>query len=185
MRGAESMVAKPSTKKTFKISTIGHSTRPFAEFVQLLKKNNVTLLVDVRTIPKSRTNPQFNKDTLAMDLNKEEIKYMHFAQLGGLRHAKKDSANTVWENASFRVYADYMETEDFRGGIKDLLSFATVETIAIMCSESVWWRCHRSMIADELVAEGYSVGHIMNVQEPKPHTLRSFAHVDHGHVSYH
>lgn len=104
--------------------------------------------------------------------------------LGGLRHARKDSKNTAWENASFRGYADYMETEEFREALEELLKLADKETVAIMCSEAVWWRCHRSMIADELTAEGYTVNHIIDDHEPKSHSLRSFAHINHGHVSY-
>jgi uncharacterized protein (DUF488 family) len=174
-----------SAKRSLKIMTIGHSTRSFEELVELLKSNAVTMLVDVRTIPKSRTNPQFNKDVLPVALKEEGIKYKHMDNLGGLRHAKADSPNSVWENASFRGYADYMETDEFRGAVENLLKLAKQESVAIMCSEAVWWRCHRSMIADELVAVGFDVKHIKNEKEPRPHTLRSFAHVDRGHVSYH
>lgn len=171
-------------KKSPTLFTIGHSTRSLGEFVELLKLNGIELLVDVRTVPKSRTNPQFNKDTLGNDLDKEGIEYFHMTDLGGLRHAKKDSKNIVWENASFRGYADYMETDEFRNAIEELLKLAKKKKLAVMCSEAVWWRCHRSMIADELVAEGYEVRHIMGDKEPGEHKLRSFAHVKRGHVSY-
>jgi uncharacterized protein (DUF488 family) len=165
------------------IMTIGHSTRSIAEFVALLQLHHVTMIVDIRTIPKSRTNPQFNSDALAEGLPSEGIKYIHMADLGGLRHAKVSSLNTVWENASFRGYADYMETDPFRAGIEKLLKLSRKNNLAIMCSEAVWWRCHRSMVADELVAREIPVEHIMGVR-CQPHKLRSFAHLEDGHVSY-
>lgn len=164
--------------------TIGHSTRSFEELVELLHANGITMLVDIRSIPKSRFNPQFNSDTLAETLPKKGIKYKLLSDLGGLRHAKANSQNTVWQNASFRGYADYMETEPFRKGIDKLLQLARKNSIVIMCSEAVWWRCHRSMVADELVAEGVPVEHIMGGKHRQPHTLRSFAHVEAGHASY-
>jgi uncharacterized protein (DUF488 family) len=166
------------------IMTIGHSTRSFAELVELLHTNGVTMLVDIRTIPRSRFNPQFNSDTLAETLPNEGIKYKHMTDLGGLRHAKASSLNTVWQNASFRGYADYMETVPFRKGIDKLLQLARQNSVAIMCSEAVWWRCHRSMVADELVAEGVPVEHIMGGKHRQLHTLRAFAHVEDGHASY-
>jgi uncharacterized protein (DUF488 family) len=166
------------------IMTIGHSTRPFAELVELLHTNRVTMLIDIRTIPRSRTNPQFNSDTLAEMLPNEHIKYEHMPDLGGLRHANASSLNTVWQNASFRGYADYMETDPFREAILKLLQLARRNRIAIMCSEAVWWRCHRSMVADELVAEGVPVEHIMGGKRRQSHTLRSFAHIEDGHASY-
>ncbi len=174
----------PVNKPVPVFMTIGHSTRPIQELVELLHSNGVTMLIDVRTIPKSRTNPQFNSDTLAEVLLNEDIQYRHMAGLGGLRHAKKSSQNTVWKNASFRGYADYMETDAFQAALIELLQLASKNKIAIMCAEMVWWRCHRSMLADELVAEGYAVEHIMSDDRRHPHTLRSFAHVENGHVSY-
>lgn len=178
-------MADKREKKAPVIYTIGHSTRTLEELVELLQTNEITLLADVRTVPKSRTNPQFNKETLGDTLKEYGIKYAHWAHLGGLRHARKDSENKVWQNASFRGYADYMETDEFGDAVDTLVKQSKKERIAIMCSEAVWWRCHRSMIADELVARGFAVKHIMNLKEPKPHTLRSFAHVEGGHVSYH
>jgi uncharacterized protein (DUF488 family) len=166
------------------IMTIGHSTRSFNELVELLHANAVTTLIDIRTIAKSRTNPQFNSDNLTKMLPAEEIKYEHMADLGGLRHARANSLNTVWQNASFRGYADYMETDSFREAIHTLLRLASQETVAIMCAEAVWWRCHRSMVADELCAEGITVKHIIGNKVAQPHKLRSFAHVENGHVSY-
>lgn len=166
------------------VMTIGHSTRTSEELVDELKSHGVELLVDVRTVPRSRTNPQFNMDVLIDFLPTHKISYKHMKALGGLRKAKADSKNTVWENASFRGYADYMETEAFREGIDELLEMAADKRVAIMCSEAVWWRCHRSMIADALVARGISVEHIMTGERTQPHKLRSFAHVEDGHVSY-
>lgn len=172
------------TSKQVKIMTIGHSTRSFAELVELLHTNGVTVLIDIRTIPKSRFNPQFNSDSLAETLPNEGIKYKHMPELGGLRHAKANSLNTVWLNASFRGYADYMETDPFREAIDKLLQLARKNSVAIMCSEAVWWRCHRSMVADELIGRGVPVEHIMSGKHRQPHTLRAFAHVEDGHVSY-
>lgn len=172
----------PVNKPVF--MTIGHSTRPIQDLVELLHSNGVTMLIDVRTIPKSRTNPQFNSDTLAKELLNKDIQYRHMAGLGGLRHTKKCSQNTVWKNASFRGCADYMETDAFQAALTELLQLANKNKITIMCAEMVWWRCHRSMLADELVAEGYAVEHIMSDDRRHPHTLRSFAHVENGHVSY-
>jgi len=165
------------------IMTIGHSTRTLSEFVELLHASKVKLLVDIRTIPKSRTNPQFNMDTLGEDLKGEKIEYIHMPELGGLRHPKANSLNTIWLNDSFRGYADYMETEQFNAGVDRLLKLAEKKPLAIMCSEAVWWRCHRSMVADELVARGFPVFHIMGPKQ-QSHTLRSFAHEENGHVSY-
>jgi uncharacterized protein (DUF488 family) len=166
------------------ILTIGHSTRSLDELVDLLEKNGVTMLIDIRTVPRSRTNPQFNADALTVDLPAAGIKYMHMADLGGLRHAKPDSRNTVWENASFRGYADYMETEKFREAVTKLLDLAQQEQIAIMCAEAVWWRCHRSMVSDEMVARGVKVEHIIG-DKRQPHSLRAFARVKEHHVTYH
>jgi uncharacterized protein (DUF488 family) len=166
------------------IYTIGHSTRTLDELLDLLRENGITMLVDIRTVPRSRTNPQFNTDLLERELPHEGIAYKHMPDLGGLRRAKPDSENTVWENASFRGYADYMETERFREAISELLRMAEHEQIAIMCAEAVWWRCHRGMVSDELIARGVTVQHILG-PKVQTHTLRSFAHVDHGHVSYH
>lgn len=176
--------AKTRTAKRPLVMTIGHSTRTGEELVHELRSHGVKLLVDVRTIPKSRTNPQFNMDVLCEWLPKSGIAYKHMKVLGGLRKAKADSKNSVWENASFRGYADYMETEAFREGVDELLKMAAKKRLAIMCSEAVWWRCHRSMIADELVARGIPVEHIMTGERTQPHKLRSFAHVEDDHVSY-
>ena len=152
------MAAKPS------IYTIGHSTHALPEFIALLQSADVAFLVDVRTIPRSRTNPQFNYDTLPASLQKADIGYRHVAALGGLRSRQKthaDSPNSFWTNTSFRNYADYALGESFRKGLAELESLAATHTCAIMCAEAVWWRCHRRIIADYLLSDGYPVFHIM------------------------
>lgn len=162
--------------------TIGHSNRPLADFVAMLQAHGVETLADVRTVPKSRFNPQFNRDALPDSLAAAGIRYVHLPALGGLRHPRKDSTNTGWRNDSFRGYADYMQTDDFARGLDELL--ALTGTVAIMCAEAVPWRCHRSMIADALTARGIPVWHIMSEQKKNPHKLTSFARVDGTRVTY-
>lgn len=165
--------------------TIGHSTHELDEFIKILQKYNVTQLVDVRTIPKSRHTPQFNKDNLSIELPKHNIDYNHLEKLGGLRHTTKDSINKGWRNTSFRGYADYMQTSDFKLGIEQLESLATNKATAIMCAEAVPWRCHRSMIGDALIVRGYKVIDIFDETHTKNETLTSFAHVtDKTDISY-
>jgi len=168
-----------------RIWTIGHSTRSIDEFISLLKENEVKLLVDVRTWPSSKRYPQFNKDALAESLNAQGIRYEHFPELGGKRKAKPDSRNTAWRNASFRGYADYMETEQFQKGIERLLDVAS-ETgpTAIMCAEAVWWRCHRSLIADYLKVRGVEVMHILGANKIEPHPYTPAARIVNGELSY-
>ena len=156
------------------VFTIGHSTRTLAEFVALLGEFGVTLLVDVRSIPRSRTNPQFNADTLPDALAPEGIGYRHLRALGGRRHHPKgaaDSLNTYWRIAAFRNYADYAETDEFRAGLDALLGLAVEDRCAIMCAEAVWWRCHRRIISDYLLAAGTRVEHIMGAGNVGPATL--------------
>jgi uncharacterized protein (DUF488 family) len=164
--------------------TIGHSTRPIEDFVSLLAEHRIGRLVDVRTVPRSRHNPQFNRDLLPQSLEPAGIAYTHRPALGGLRHARKDSPNTAWQNPSFRGYADYMMTPEFDREIDDLIALAARERIAIMCAEAVPWRCHRSLIADALTARGVQVTHIMAAGRTQPHSLTSFAHVEGAHVTY-
>jgi uncharacterized protein (DUF488 family) len=168
-----------------RIWTIGHSTRAIDEFISLLKANEVKLLVDVRAWPGSKRYPQFNKDALAESLKAHGIRYEHFAELGGKRKSKPDSRNTAWRNASFRGYADYMETEQFQKGIERLLDVAA-ETgpTAIMCAEAVWWRCHRSLIADYLKVHGVEVLHILGANKVEPHPCTSAARIVNGELSY-
>lgn len=159
--------------------TIGHSTRTQEEFVSLLHTYSVTQLVDVRSIPKSRHVPWFNKNELNEALHKEKIRYRHMPALGGLRHVHKDSMNQAWSNPSFRGFADYMQTPDFYKGLKELiLLLKKKDRVAIMCAEAVPWRCHRSLIADALIVRGIHVFHIMSRTATHAHTLTSFAVVD-------
>ena len=168
-----------------RIGTIGHSTWGIDEFISLLKENQIKLLVDVRAWPGSKRYPQFNKDALAESLNAHGIRYEHFPELGGKRKSKPDSRNTAWRNASFRGYADYMETEQFQKGIERLLDVAaTAGTVAIMCAEAVWWRCHRSLISDYLKARGVEVLHVLGANKVEPHPYTSAAHIVDGTLSY-
>lgn len=166
------------------IFTIGHSTHPIDEFVELLRAHGVTQLVDIRTIAKSRHNPQFGQDLLSVSLPENDIAYQRLEALGGLRHTTKASVNGEWKNASFRGYADYMQTDAFEAGIADLLALAEETPTAIMCAEAVPWRCHRSLVGDALVVRGVEVLDIMTAKSAKPHTLTSFARVDGTRVTY-
>ena len=168
-----------------KIWTIGHSTRTIDEFISLLQANQIRLLVDVRSLPGSKRYPQFNKEALADSLGKTGIRYDHFPELGGRRKAKPESKNTAWRNASFRGYADYMETEEFRKGFERLLDLAGgAGPTAIMCAEAVWWRCHRSLISDYLKARRIEVMHILDANKTQPHPYTSAARVVNGKLSY-
>ena len=168
-----------------RIWTIGHSTRTIDEFISLLKENKIKLLADVRAWPGSKRYPQFNKEALAESLTAYGISYEHFPELGGKRKSKPDSRNSAWRNASFRGYADYMETEQFQKGIERLLDLAE-ETgpTAIMCAEAVWWRCHRSLIADYLKVRGVEVLHILGANKIEPHPYTSAARIVDGFLSY-
>ena len=164
--------------------TIGHSTRLIDEFVAGLKLFSIGALVDVRTYPGSRRYPQFNKPTLASSLAGVEIEYRHAPELGGRRRAKPDSLNMAWRNEMFRGYADYMETEEFREGIDRLLELAGESRTAIMCAEAVWWKCHRSLIADYLKAKGITVLHILGEGKAEEHPYTSAARIVNGELSY-
>jgi len=164
--------------------TLGHSTRPIDEFIGLLRANQISLLVDVRTVPRSRYNPQFNRDTLAQSLRDAGLQYRHLPELGGLRKPKKDSLNDGWRNASFRGYADYMQTEEFLNASEELMAESRLQPTVIMCAEAVPWRCHRSLIADALVSRGWNVRHIMSPEQATPHVLTSFAHFEKGRLLY-
>jgi uncharacterized protein (DUF488 family) len=166
------------------ISTIGHSTLPIEEFLRILEAHGIRQLVDVRTIPRSRHNPQFDRQNLPASLEAAGIGYRHMPGLGGLRHPHKDSINTGWRNKSFRGYADYMQTEEFHISLDHLISLASEAPTAIMCAEAAPWRCHRSLIGDALVAQGASVLDIMTVTKIQPHTMTSFARVDDKQVRY-
>ena len=158
-----------------RIWTIGHSTRAIGELIELLRTHGVTSLVDVRKMPMSRRHPQFNADSLRSSLVAADIRYRHAPELGGLRKSRPDSPNQGWRNASFRGYADYMQTEGFRQGLEKLMATAQEEPTAILCAEAVPWRCHRSLIADALTSKGWTVGHILTATPPNPHHLTPFA----------
>jgi uncharacterized protein (DUF488 family) len=168
-----------------RVWTIGHSTRTIDEFISLLEEHGIKLLADVRLLPGSKRYPQFNKEALADSLGKVGIRYEHFPELGGRRKPRKDSPNTAWRNASFRGYADYLETEEFHEGAKRLLNLAAdVGATAIMCAEAVWWRCHRSLISDYLKARGIEMMHILNANKTEPHPYTSAARLVNGKLSY-
>ena len=166
------------------IFTVGHSTRPLGEFVDLLKAHSVTRLVDVRTVPRSRHNPQFNRDTFPDALERAGIGYTHAAGLGGLRRAGPESPNKGWRSASFRGYADYMQTPEFAQNLENLIDLAKRERIALMCAEAVPWRCHRSLIADALVVRGFRVEEIIGSSGCRVHALTPFAKVDGTAITY-
>ena len=176
--------ARESKSEQLTTFTIGHSTHPIGEFISLLKNHGIEQLVDVRTVPKSRHVPQYNSDALASALGKQGIAYIHLKALGGLRHAKKDSVNTGWRNASFRGYADHMSTEEFGKGIDRLMELAKTKRTVIMCAEAVPWRCHRSLIGDALVVRGIAAEDIMSATSIRPHKLTEFAKVDGQHITY-
>ncbi len=170
--------------KKLQIFTIGHSTKPLEDFLNILKHYHITELVDVRTIPKSRHNPQFNGSELAHFLRNHHIGYRHQKNLGGLRHTHVGSINMAWHNTSFRGYADYMQTKEFEDGIEELIKIAHEKTVVIMCSEAVPWRCHRSLIGDALLVRGIEVEDIYSITQHKPHTLTPWADVQGTTVTY-
>lgn len=166
------------------IWTVGHSSRTLEQFLALLQGHGIELLADIRTAPGSRYNPQFNAETLEESLVQAGIGYVHLKGLGGLRHARPDSVNLAWRNASFRGYADYMQTEAFDHALAELMEMARGRRTAIMCAEAVPWRCHRSLVADALTAHGVVVEHIMSPETANRHKLTPFARVEGTAVSY-
>ncbi len=164
--------------------TIGHSNRSLAEFLELLAAHRIQVVADVRTIPKSRHNPQFNAETLPKGLARAGMEYVSLAGLGGLRHPHKDSRNTGWRNLSFRGFADYMQTEEFGTALQDLIRIQEGARTVVMCAEAVPWRCHRSLIADALTGRGIPVSHIVSAAPARPHRLTPFARVEGGTVTY-
>jgi uncharacterized protein (DUF488 family) len=166
------------------VFTIGHSTRTIEEFIEILRAHGVRRVVDVRSIPRSRHNPQFNHESLARHLRAARIGYVHLKKLGGLRHAKADSKNLGWHNASFRGFADYMQTDEFLAGLGRLEKLAATKPSAIMCAEAVPWRCHRSLIADALVVRKFVVEDIMNVSRAQEHEITPFARVRGLRITY-
>ena len=176
--------AKLILRDSLTIWTIGHSTRTIDEFIDLLRENQIEILIDVRHYPGSRRFPHFNKPELADALTKAGIRYEHLVELGGRRKPRPDSHNLAWRNEAFRGYADYMETDAFRAGIERLLKIAREGRTAIMCSEVLWWRCHRSMISDFLKAAGIKVLHILAPHKVEEHPYTSAAHLVAGKLSY-
>jgi uncharacterized protein (DUF488 family) len=166
------------------IFTIGHSTRPVNQFAELLLVHDIKLVVDVRTIPRSRQNPQYNIESLPQTLNEYGIVYEHMPGLGGLRHAKKDSLNSGWENASFRGFADYMQTPEFSESLGRLVDRARTGATAIMCAEAVPWRCHRSLIGDALLVRGIIVKDIIGKGSAREHSLTPWAKVEGVRITY-
>ena len=166
------------------VMTIGHSTHTIEEFILLLQAHGATCVVDVRTVPRSRHNPQFNKASLPRLLKKAGLEYVHMPGLGGLRHAKGDSPNVGWRNTSFRGYADYMQTPEFEKALDKLIELAKQDRIALMCAEAVPWRCHRSLIADALLVRGIRTEDIMSATRRQVHTLTPFAKVRGTAITY-
>lgn len=173
-----------ATKGPLRIWTVGHSTRSAEEFNEILGAHQIEALVDLRSFPGSRRYPQFNKQQLATSLRANGVAYFHLPELGGRRQARKDSMNTAWKNASFRGYADHMESEEFRQGIERLLEIAGQSSAAIMCAEALWWRCHRSLVSDFLKARGVEVIHILDATHEQEHPYTSAARIVDGELTY-
>ncbi|MBK8807249.1 MAG: DUF488 domain-containing protein [Bacteroidales bacterium] len=172
---------KPENKTIY---TIGHSTHTLAEFLDMLHSFDIKILADIRSLPGSRKFPQFDKENLIISLAETGIQYIHMTDLGGRRKVKKDSKNNRWNNDSFKGYADYMETKEFEMGIIKLENIASEQSTSYMCSEAVWWRCHRSMVSDYLKAKGWTVLHIMAKGKVQEHKYTSPARIVDGQVSY-
>ncbi len=166
------------------VFTIGHSTRASDELFALLRQHDVRTLIDIRTVPKSRHNPQFGVDVLRESSDRAGVRYVHLPALGGLRHARKDSPNTGWKNASFRGYADFMQSDEFAAGVDEVLDMAREGPVAVMCAEAVPWRCHRSLVADALLVRGVRAQHILGPGPTRPHELTRFACVEGARITY-
>lgn len=172
------------SKNALQIWTIGHSTHPFEEFVEMLTSFHIELLVDVRSYPGSRKYPQYNKESLASTIPAKGIKYLHIAKLGGRRKVDPESKNVAWRHPAFRGYADFMETKEFEEGMQELMALAKKQRTAYMCSEAVWWRCHRSLISDYLKVRGWRVMHIMSRHKESEHPFTSAAEIIDGELHY-
>lgn len=177
-------MSAPKEEPSPLVMTIGHSTRTLEEFIGLLQTHGATCVVDVRTVPRSRHNPQFDKTSLPRSLKKAGLGYFHMPGLGGLRHAKRDSPNLGWRNASFRGYADYMQTPEFGQSLEEVIRLANQDRIVLMCAEAVPWRCHRSLIADALLVRGIRTEDIMSETRRQVHTLTPFAKVRDTRITY-
>lgn len=169
---------------TERIFTVGHSTHPIEHFASILQAHQVEQVIDVRTIAKSRHNPQFGEDQLRVSLAQHHIGYRRLPSLGGLRRSTKDSVNGAWRNASFRGYADYMQTDEFRAGLAELIACGSQAVVAIMCAEAVPWRCHRSLVGDALVVRGIEVLDIMSEKSATTHVVTKFARVEGESITY-
>lgn len=184
------VLLRPSPMKNVKsqsgalVCTIGHSNRPLDMFIELLRRNEIVRVLDVRTVPRSTHNPQFNRDTLPASLDANQISYTHLPGLGGLRHSRAGSVNSGWRNLSFRGYADYMQLPEFSDNVQWVAELASKERCALMCAEAVPWRCHRSMIGDALLVRGIRVEDIIGSKERTPHVLTAFAHVEGTQITY-
>lgn len=172
------------TEQSKTVWTIGHSTHTLNELVAMLQSFKIEIVIDIRSYPGSRKFPQFNKETLAISLPDNNIEYIHLKKLGGRRKVNTDSKNTTWLHSAFRGYADYMETQSFAEGIKELIDIALQKRTAYMCSEAVWWRCHRSMVSDYLKADGWDVQHIMDVEKESKHPYTQPARIVNGLLTY-
>ncbi len=166
------------------VLTIGHSTQSLEDFIHLLQAHDVKKVVDVRTVPRSQHNPQFNRETLPANLGPAGIGYIHLSGLGGLRHPHPDSPNRGWRNSSFRGFADYMQTQDFEKSLEMMIQFARQERISLMCAEALPWRCHRSLIADALLIRGIRVEHILSPTHCQPHSFTPWAKVHGTQITY-
>jgi uncharacterized protein (DUF488 family) len=166
------------------VYTIGHSTRAAEEFLGILRAQEIAIVADIRTVPRSRRNPQHDGEALRDFLAEHGIEYVHLKALGGLRHPRKDSINTAWENASFRGYADYMQTPEFAAAVQELVMLAQEKRTAIMCAEAVPWRCHRSLVGDALLVRGVQVQDIFDAAVVKPHKLTPWAQVHGADLRY-
>jgi uncharacterized protein (DUF488 family) len=175
---------KRSMEPAIIVFTVGHSTRSIDEFIHLLKTNGIRRLIDIRTIPRSRHNPQFNRETLSIVLRNRRISYRHMKTLGGLRHARVDSINRGWHNASFRGFADYMQTPEFEAALNKLIDLAVLKRTAVMCAEAVPWRCHRSLIGDALTVRGIEVQDILSDKNIRPHMMTPMARIRDGIITY-
>lgn len=183
-RTAEKATLTRNPAQIPRILTIGHSTRAIDEFIELLRAHEVTRLVDVRTVPRSRHNPQFNRDQLPVSLGVAGISYLHLPELGGLRRTSADSLNTGWRNTSFRGYADHMQTAEFNRAVDQLIELSKHDRLVLMCAEAVPWRCHRSLIADALLVRGISTEDIRTPTQRMPHRLTPFARVQGTEITY-
>ncbi len=174
-------MAQPSQPTLF---TIGHSTRTLDEFIDLIKTYRITLVVDVRTVPRSRHNPQFNKETLPNTLKSNNIRYIHMPEIGGLRRPKPDSKNLAWANNSFRGYADFMQTSEFTDNLLKIIALARENRLVLMCAEALPWRCHRNLISDALVVRHVRVEHIISATSCLNHQVNEMAHVEGTQITY-